>query len=92
MKIFWKFVLLFQALAGLKTRPVPDHLKVAKAVIIGCKHCSLTLPEFVDKELALFHNVRFEEQNGLQKIVIRFRNDLDHKLAEVDVTKVELVK
>lgn len=49
---------------------------------------SFQLPEFIDQELELFHNVKFEEQNGLQKILMRFENLHNHKLAEVDVSKL----
>ena len=46
----------------------------------------IQLPDFVDRELELFHNVRFEEVNGAKKIFLRFENVYNHKLAEVDVT------
>merc|ERR1712228_384297 len=82
--IFLVFIIPISA--EFKPRDLPDRLKVDSVVMIGCKHCSLTLNDFVDRELVLFHNVRFEEQNGYKKTLLRFENIYNHKIAEVDVT------
>merc|ERR1711990_562567 len=91
-KLFTLFFLILIAkfAEGLKTKGLPPQMRIAKASIIGCQHCSFVLKDFVDEEIQLFHNVDFKEATGSEKRIIHFFNQGGDKLLESDVTEYDL--
>ena len=71
-----------------KAKKLPAELRIARATIIGCQHCSFVLKDFIELEMKLFHQVDFQEASGSDKRIIRFFNKNNDKLRDSDVTEV----
>ena len=73
---------------SIKAKKLPAELRIARATIIGCQHCSFVLKDFIELEMKLFHQVDFQEASGSDKRIIRFLNKNNDKLRDSDVTDV----
>ena len=88
---------------GLKAKKLPPEMRIAKAKIIGCQHCSFVvsnsdlkfsvnwfifkLKDFVSDEIPMFHNVEFQEASGSEKRILEFFNQKGDRLLETDVSE-----